>query len=60
LEMPVGLQDLAQLIHSSKIQIITVMLIWDKKRGALCRSLCHYLNVPAPYFNQEKLMFRAQ
>jgi hypothetical protein len=69
LEMPVGLQDLAQLNHSSKTEVIIVMLIWVKKWGALCRSICLYFNVPninllthQPLLtsNQEKLMFRAQ
>ncbi len=31
LEMPVGLQDLAQLNHLSKTEVIIVMLIWVKK-----------------------------
>jgi hypothetical protein len=53
LEMPIGLQDLAQLNHLSKTEVINEMLIRVKKWGALCRSLCHYLNVQAPYFNQE-------
>jgi hypothetical protein len=47
LEMPLGLQDIAQLNHLSKTQVIIVMLIWVTKWGVFY----HYLNVPALYFN---------